>query len=275
MADRIKMKIEYFQVPNEIFDLDINVVVDEKKKVKGSKEVVTVKRPLKTYEKLIYIYLCRCGNQGNQAFPSYNTIAKQCAIGRVTAIEGVANLIKNGLLEKRGRKKEGSSEDNSNIYFVLKPTEELSSMPSKPPSTPSEPQSSMPSEPPSTPGGHKKELLKKNNIKKELLKYNTQFLEWFGIYPNAFDKEQSFKSFNKLLKEESFENIMKATNNYIKDLKQKGTDKQYIVRSTNFVGQKKSYQGYLEMDLNTEMPTKTGKVNKSIDTLKDMNLEEE
>ena len=92
-------------------------------------------------------------------------------------------------------------------------------------------------------------LLKDKSIKDN--KYTDQFLEWFEIYPNCFNKQQSFKSFNKLLKQgETFENIMKATTNYITYLKQKETtDKQYIVRSTNFVGQNQVYKGYLEMNL--------------------------
>lgn len=285
MADTVRLNVDYFQVPNEIFDLDINVVVDEKKKVKGSKEVVTVKRPLKTYEKLIYIYLCRCGNQCSQAFPSYNTIAKQCGIGRVTAIEGVANLIKNGLLEKRPRKtktKEGLIKDTSNEYFVLKPTKQLSGSLSEPvrqanpSSTPGEPEPVRQADPSSTPGEPKKELLKKNHIEKEPIKYSIKFLEWFEIYPNQFNKLQSFKNFERLLKEETFENIMTATRNYIAYLERKGNvDKQYIVRSTNFVGQKKEYLGYLEMKLDTCKATTTGKINETIDTLKNMDLEEE
>ena len=249
MADKIKMEINFFQVPNEIFDLDINIAVDERKKIKGSKEVVTVERPLKTYEKLIYIYLCRCGNNSGQAFPSYNTIAEQCSINRRTAIEGVANLIKNGLLEKKSRTKKCSGEDDSNIYFVLNPKRPPSE-PGAPPSEPSAPQGSEPSAPPSDPGAPKKELYKKNYIKKELIKYSTQFLEWYSLYPNPWNKEQSFKNFKKLLKEESFENLIAATKNYIAYLQQKGaTDKQYITRSTNFIGQKKEYLGYLDMDI--------------------------
>lgn len=86
-----------------------------------------------------------------------------------------------------------------------------------------------------------------NNSTKKI--YTPQFLEWYEIYPNKFNKEQTCKSFNKLIKEETFENLMKATRNYMAYLKQKNiTDKQYIFKSTNFVGQKKAYQGYLEIE---------------------------
>jgi hypothetical protein len=50
---KIKMEVPYFQVPNAIFEMD----------------------NLNLYEKSVYIYLCRCGNHGAQAFPSYQTIA--------------------------------------------------------------------------------------------------------------------------------------------------------------------------------------------------------
>lgn len=172
----ISMEIPFFQVPNEIFDMNIEIMVPERKREKGSNDIVTVKRPMKTYEKLIYIYLCRCGNNKKQAFPSYKTIAEKCGIGRNTAIEGVANLIKNGLLGKRARIKEGTSEDNSNQYFVFRPKEVLGSSPSVPPSPPSVPQGSPPGVPPSPPGVPKKELYKKNYIEKELYKNIIDYL---------------------------------------------------------------------------------------------------
>lgn len=254
MANRINMDIEYFQVPNEIFDLDIEIDTDQRKKVKGNKEIVPVKRPLKTYEKLIYIYLCRRANQGSQAFPSYNDIAKKCAIGRVTAIEGVTNLIKNGLLEKMPRKtktKQGLIKDTSNEYFINKPKKELSSMPGVPTQYAEHTNPVRQAYPSSTPGVLYKELLKKNNTKKNNINYTHDFLEWYSLYPNAFNKEQSFKNFKKLLMQgEIYENILLATKNYITYLSHRGiVDKQYITRSTNFIGQQQTYKGYLNIEL--------------------------
>jgi len=85
--------VPYFQTPNEIFELD-----------------------LKANEKLVYMYLCRCGNDGKDAFPSYQTIANKCSIGKSTAIRCMNILVDKGLVVKKYRFKEG--ENYSNIYKV-------------------------------------------------------------------------------------------------------------------------------------------------------------
>lgn len=93
-----------------------------------------------------------------------------------------------------------------------------------------------------------------NNVNKNI--YTSDFEEFYKLYPNPWNKAQSFKSWKALLKHgETKENILKAAANYIKYLKQKNTiDKQYIVRSTNFLGQHQEYKGYLEIKLNTPAP---------------------
>lgn len=245
MADILKMEVPFFQTPNAIYLQGLNI-----------------------YEISVYIYLCRCGNRGSNAFPSYNDIAKKCGMSRRKAIDTVSVLVKRGLIIKYERDK------TSNLYEVVI---DLPSAYHAPSSAQDAPPTSAPDAPSSAGDAPKKEPLKKNNIEKEQLKYSEQFLEWFKIYPNQWSKQQSFSNFTKLLKKESFENIMKATRNYITYLKQKGTtDKQYITRSTNFIGQKKEYLGYLDMELDVEVtgPSK-GKIEESIDALKDMNLEEE
>jgi predicted transcriptional regulator len=98
---KIKMSVPYFQVPNDIFDSDI---------------------PLKDYEKLVYIYLCRCGNHGGQAFPSYDTIGKKCSISKRSAMRAVSNLIKLGLISKQVRPK-GNGDNESNLYEVFVPSD--------------------------------------------------------------------------------------------------------------------------------------------------------
>ncbi len=88
-----KFKVPYFQTPNEIFEMD-----------------------LKPNEKLVYMYLCRCGNDGKDAYPSYQTIASKCSIGKSTAIRCMNNLVEKGLVVKKYRLKEG--ENYSNVYKV-------------------------------------------------------------------------------------------------------------------------------------------------------------
>lgn len=103
-------------------------------------------------------------------------------------------------------------------------------------------------------------LLKDKSIKDNII-YTDQFLEWYSLYPNAFNKEQSFKNFSKLLKHgETYENIILATKNYIAYLSHRGiVDKQYITRSTNFIGQQQTYKGYLNMELE-DKPEKSSAV---------------
>lgn len=76
--------------------------------------------------------------------------------------------------------------------------------------------------------------------------YTQDFLDWYSSYPNKFNKEQSFKNWNTLLKKETKENIIAATEEYKKQIKKNNTSLQYITRSTNFIGQKAEYKGYLK-----------------------------
>ena len=101
--DQIKMTVPYFQVPNSIFDEeDLN---------------------LDTYEKLVYIYLARCGNHGGTAFPSYNTIAEKCSMCKRKAIKCVQNLKNEHLLVVQKRPK-GNMDNDSNIYKINTPGEQ-------------------------------------------------------------------------------------------------------------------------------------------------------
>jgi len=75
--------------------------------------------------------------------------------------------------------------------------------------------------------------------------YTKDFETWYGLYPNKFNKEQTFKNWNSILKEDCKENIAKATVEYLKQIKEHKTELKYIIRSTNFIGQKKQYKGYL------------------------------
>lgn len=106
---KVKMSVPYFQVPNDIFDLDI--------KVRDS----GLQRKLRTSEKLVYIYLCRCSNQGSNAFPSYKTIGDKCGISRRKAIDAIKLLLKNRLLIKQVRPKD-NKDNETNTYEVITPS---------------------------------------------------------------------------------------------------------------------------------------------------------
>ena len=83
----------YFRTDNEIYDnLDIDITV---------------------YALAVYGYLCRCGNQSRDAFPSYTTISKRCRISRQTAIRAIKGLETLGLITKDKREKR-----KSNLYLL-------------------------------------------------------------------------------------------------------------------------------------------------------------
>lgn len=138
--DTISYQTDFFIAPNKLFD-----------------EEITMK------EKLILMYLIRCGNGGSQAFPSYNKIAEKCSMSRVTAIEAVKELTKKGYLVKEERFK--GKENTSNIYRVTLGGKKFV----PPPGTESEPPGKAPV-PPSTESEPYKELGINNDIKKESFK---------------------------------------------------------------------------------------------------------
>jgi len=90
--NRSTMQEPYFQVPNDVFELNIP-----------------------SREKLVLIYLYRLGNQGSEIFPSYKTIVARCGITKPTAVSAVKGLEEKNLIKVTRRRK--SNKDNySNIY---------------------------------------------------------------------------------------------------------------------------------------------------------------
>ena len=88
------MDVPYFQVPNACFE-----------------------QGLSTYELLVYVYLCRCGNHGAKAFPSYQTIANKTGMSKSSVIRSVDSLIDKKLIKKKTRESNGKNR-LSNIYCV-------------------------------------------------------------------------------------------------------------------------------------------------------------
>jgi len=88
---------EFFQAPNAVFDnLDLG---------------------LNRYDRMVYLYLCRCSNHGADAFPGYGGIARKCGISRATARRAVKSLESKGFITVTRRHK--SNQDNdSNLYQV-------------------------------------------------------------------------------------------------------------------------------------------------------------
>lgn len=85
---------------------------------------------------------------------------------------------------------------------------------------------------------------KDNNINNNI--YNSAFEEFWERYPNRFNKQQTHKNFVKAAKAHGADAILSALDRYRAEIEAKGTAAEYIVKSTNFVGQKAYYLGYLE-----------------------------
>lgn len=100
MSSRIIFETGYFQAPNDIFDSEID---------------------LKANEKLVYLYLVRCGNN-SKAFPSYNKIGEKCSISRSTAIRCVKTLTNKGLIKKEYRISNHDERNLTNIYRIVPPS---------------------------------------------------------------------------------------------------------------------------------------------------------
>ena len=88
------MDVPYFQVPNSVFNASLT-----------------------KYELLVVIYLCRCQNNRQLSFPSYETIARNCAISRRKAITTVRSLIQKNLLLKQVRPNR-YRKNYSNLYSL-------------------------------------------------------------------------------------------------------------------------------------------------------------
>ncbi len=92
------MEIPFFQSPNEIFN-----------------------QGLKTHPLAIYLYLCRCSNQGSSAFPSYLTVSTSCGMSKRQAIYSIKQLLEMGWLTKTTSYNEKRKQHYSNSYAILAP----------------------------------------------------------------------------------------------------------------------------------------------------------
>ena len=81
---------------------------------------------------------------------------------------------------------------------------------------------------------------KKNNI------YTPEFEEWYARYPNSFNKQQTFKNWNNALKNYTVKDLYTALANYEQYIQREHIKSEYITRSTNFLGRKGEFIGWLE-----------------------------
>jgi hypothetical protein len=110
---RIISEDPFFMASNAIFDLEIMVTAYEQEKGKGKFRLC--QRRIRAGEKLVYLYLKRCANNSDGAFPSYPVIADRCEISVRAAKAHVDTLYRSGLLQKNNRP------GASNVYKLMTP----------------------------------------------------------------------------------------------------------------------------------------------------------
>ena len=97
------------------------------------------------------------------------------------------------------------------------------------------------------------QIKKDNNLNNNI--YNTAFEKFWKKYPNKFNRTQTHKNFVKAAKAHGVEAIIKALDCYLAEIEAEGTAAEFLIRSTNFVGQKAYYLGYLEKCEDMETPS--------------------
>ena len=124
------IETNYFQVSNSIFDLEFTVIATKRiiekdfyKKGKHRYTNTNIIRELNNNEKLVFMYICRCANNGKAAFPSYSSMARKCSISKETARLAIEVLYNNKFILKKNRgyiaANEGQVTRNySNVYRV-------------------------------------------------------------------------------------------------------------------------------------------------------------
>lgn len=159
-----RLHIPYSQIPNSIFKMERT-----------------------SNQKLTLLYLCRCANQGANAFPSYNKIGLNCSFSRSTAIRIISQLVKLGDLIKYPRSR------TSNLYTINLPdvmltpdSESLTSDSEIPPGVTQTPPSSTVTPPSSTVTPYKEPSIKNHSIKNHL--NNDLFAKAEKVYDYYFKK---------------------------------------------------------------------------------------
>lgn len=87
-----------------------------------SQRSIWVQEDLSIYEKMVWMCLEKFANGKDSAWPSQNTLAKECSTSRSQVKRTISSLIDKGLLEKKIRKDERGNHQ-TNIYTLYHPSE--------------------------------------------------------------------------------------------------------------------------------------------------------
>jgi len=191
MADKIRMEVPFFQTPNRIFEVD----------------------GLTEHELITYMYLCRCGNNGGAAFPSYNDIGNKTKTSQKTAQRAIEGLIDKGLIIKHNRKgksKNGNIVNISNIYEVNINLDTHGQTDHTPIVRQTIPHGQT---------DHIKRTIEKELLEKELTINidGFDFEKLWELYPLKRGRGNVSKTKINELKEIGFETLKKAIERYVKD----------------------------------------------------------
>ena len=76
--------------------------------------------------------------------------------------------------------------------------------------------------------------------------YTPEFEDFYLLYPKPLNKEQTFKNWNWTITKQGIlaQDIINAARSYLKETERKGTDPDFIIVSTNFVGQRQRWTEY-------------------------------
>lgn len=205
-------KSNFFQVPNAIYD----------------------NKELDVYQITILLYLFRLSND-SEAFPSLGNITDFTGVSRPKVIKTINDLIAKGYIQKKTRKnKNGSS--TSNLYILLDP--------SKQDLLPLVNDVNHPSKC-GLPGVvNEVNPINTNIINTNLYnttqtqKYSDAFETFWKIYPRKKDKASAYKTFNKILKEFSLDEIVNGAKRYSDECKAMQTEQKYIKLAQTFLNKK-------------------------------------
>ena len=82
--------------------------------------------------------------------------------------------------------------------------------------------------------------------KKASTDYPESFERFYEIYPNAREKQRTFKNWKKVVKSYSEDEVIGAAVNYAKDVKIEGRERQFIKTSANFLGRDDIFVDFLD-----------------------------
>lgn len=184
----------------------------------------------------LYCYLCAYAGNKDTAFPSISLITYELKISKDTFYKYMNELKERLYIETCQAKVKGQF--SHSVYRLLP-------CPKSSDTELSYTETSCTENVETNINSIKKNSIKKNKVNKEIA-YTLEFEEWYNSYPNRFNKEQTFSSWKKLIKIDTKENIISATMEYKKYLKTNRVEAIYMIQSTNFIGQKQKYKGYLK-----------------------------